>query len=168
MTVLSKKDILKLIRKGKIVISPFSESQVGPASIDLRLGEYFRVFRKGKTANIVEGTDYKDFTKLVKKDFIILKPNEFVLGVTKEKITLPADVCGWLTGRSRFARLGLSIHITASFIQPGISNKQVLEMKNVSSIPLRLIPGTKVCQIILMKASGKNKYEGKFANQISV
>jgi len=165
MAVLSQKDILKQIKKGKIKITPFSKEQVGPASIDLRLGNEFRIFKKGKKAKIVESVNYKDFTKLVKGKCITLKPGEFILGLTKEKITLPDNICGWLTGRSRFARLGLSIHITASFIQPGISNNQVLEMKNVSSIPLELCPGTKVCQVILMKTSGKSKYRGRFAKQ---
>lgn len=166
MAVLTKNEILKEIKKGNIKIQPFSKDQVGSASIDLSLGNEFRVFKRWKTAKISEDCDYKDFTKLVKvKKYMVLKPGEFVLGLTKEKITLPENICGWLTGRSRFARLGLSIHITASFIQPGISNKQVLEMKNVSIIPLILYPETRMCQIILMKTLGKSKYKGIFAKQ---
>lgn len=164
--ILTKDEILKEIKKGRIKIKPFSKDQIGPASIDLSLGNEFRVFKQWKTAPVAEDVDYKKFTKLIKVDKSrTLGPEEFILGLTKEKITLPENICGWLTGRSRFARLGLSIHITASFIQPGISNKQVLEIKNVSKMPLILYPGTRICQIILMKTAGKSKYKGRFAKQ---
>lgn len=169
MAILTRKEILKEIKKGRIKIKPFSKDQIGPASIDLHLSNEFRIFKKWKTAPVAEDVDYKNFTKLINVDkYKILRPDEFVLGLTKEKINLPDNICGWLTGRSRFARLGLSIHITASFIQPGISNKQVLEIKNVSKIPLILYPGTRICQIILMKTSGKSKYKGKFMKQESL
>ncbi|MBM3200617.1 dCTP deaminase [Candidatus Woesearchaeota archaeon] len=169
MTILTKTEILKEIKKGRVKIEPMSQDQIGPASVDLCLGNEFRVFKKWKTAPISENVDYKKFTELVNVDkYKILGPDEFVLGITKEKITLPDNICGWLTGRSRFARLGLSIHITASFIQPGISNRQVLEIKNVSKIPLILYPGTRICQIILISASGKGKYQGAFAKQDSL
>jgi len=169
MSVLTKKEILKGIKKGNIKIKPFSKNQVGPASIDLTLDDEFRVFKKWKLAPVSEKTDYKKFTKVLNvKRRKILQPGEFILGLTKEKINLPDNICGWLTGRSRFARLGISIHITACFINPGINNKQVLEIKNVSSIPLVLFPGTRICQIILMKTVGKSKYRGKFEKQVSL
>lgn len=169
MTILTRDEILKEMKKGRIKIDPLSKDQIGPASIDLSLGDEFRVFKKWKTAPISEDVDYKKFTKLVKVDkYKILGPGEFVLGMTKEKIQLPENICGWLTGRTRFARLGLSIHITASFIQPGISNRQVLEIKNVGSIPLILYPGARICQIILITTLGKGKYQGKFAKQESL
>ena len=169
MTILTRDEILKQMKKGRIKIEPFSKDQIGPASIDLSVSDEFRVFKKWKTAPVSEDVDYKDFTRLVKVDkYKILGPGEFVLGMTKEKLTLPENICGWLTGRTRFARLGLSIHITASFIQPGVSNRQVLEIKNVGSIPLILYPGTRICQVILLDTLGKGKYQGKFAKQMSL
>jgi dCTP deaminase len=169
MTVLTRDEILKEMKKGRIKIEPFSKDQIGPASIDLSLSEEFRVFKKWKTAPISEDVDYKKYTRLIKVDkYKILSPGEFVLGITREKIALPENICGWLTGRTRFARLGLSIHITASFIQPGISNRQVLEIKNVGSVPLILYPGTRVCQIILITTLGKGKYQGAFSKQESL
>jgi dCTP deaminase len=170
MTVLTKKEILKEIKKGNIKITPFKKSQVGPGSVDLHLGDEFRVFKKvKKPVKINSRTDHRKYTKVIKiKDYITLMPGETVQGITKEKITLAPDICGWLQGRSRFARLGLLIHISASFIQPGVSNKQVLEIANMSNMPLAISPGTKICQIIFERAEGEAKYKGKFSKQKSV
>jgi len=167
--ILTKKEILKYIKRGKVKITPFSESQIGPASIDLTLGNEFRIFRKSnKKVNIVEKVDAQSLTKLITvKDYLDLKPGKLVLGITKEKITLPENIVGWLQGRSRFARTGLMVHITASFLQPGINNKQVLEIYNASPFTLRLYPNTKICQMILSKTKGKEKYKGIFENQIN-
>ena len=96
---------------------------------------------------------------------LVLKPGDFALGITKETIKLPDNMCGWLGGRSRFARLGLIVHITASFVQPGINNKQVLEIKNVSNNILVLKPGERLCQLIIERTEGRAHYKGKFKKQ---
>jgi len=167
--ILTKKEILKEIKAKRIIIEPYDEKAVGPASIDLTLDNQIRVF-KNRIArgpiDVTDTADYKTITKLVDvKNKYVLRPGEFILGITKEKITLPEDICGWLNSRSRFARLGLAIHITAPFVQPGVSNKQVLEIYNVGPNKLALIPGQKLCQIILQKCAGKAKYEGVFKEQ---
>ncbi len=163
--ILTKKEILKEIKDKKIKISPMKKSNIGPASIDLTLDNKFRVYKTPKLVRITENTDFKKYTKAITTDKIVLYPNEFIVGITKEKVSLPDNICGWLTGRSRFARLGLQIHSTAAFMQPGINNKQVLEIYNFSPNPLTLKPGTKVCQLILEKTEGKAKYTGKFKTQ---
>jgi dCTP deaminase len=94
-----------------------------------------------------------------------LMPGETVLGITHERIKLPGSICGWLEGRSRFARMGLVIHMTASFVQPGINNRQVLEIGNLAPFPLVLKPGVRICQIILERTEGKASYQGKFRSQ---
>lgn len=162
---LTKTEILKEIKNKTIKITPFKSSNIGPASIDLTLDNKFRVFKDPKTIKMVEGVDFKKYMKSTIKNTLILYPNEFVLGITKEKITFPNNICGWLTGRTRFARLGLQIHSTAAFLQPGINNKQVLEIYNLSPSPLELRSGTKICQLILQRTEGKAKYSGKFKNQ---
>jgi dCTP deaminase len=86
-------------------------------------------------------------------------------GITVEKVHLSPGLCGLLEGRSRFARMGLFVHITAGFMNPGIDNRQVLEIYNASNHPLALYPGTKVCQFIFMKMLGESKYEGTFKAQ---
>ena len=102
---------------------------------------------------------------IIKTEKLELKSGEFALGVTKEKISLAEDICGWLSGRSRFARLGLLVHITASFVQPGINNEQVLEMRNVSPNDLVVKSGTRVCQLVIERTEGKARYKGRFSKQ---
>lgn len=165
--ILTKQEIIKEIGKGRIKIQPLKKSQIGPASIDLTLGSEFRIFkRKIFALRVDEGTDFRKVTKERKaRKYIILQPNEFVLGITKERIKLPDNICGRLTGRTKFARLGVSVHITADFVQPGVDNKQVLEIKNVSPIPLKLEVGTRIVQLILERTEGRARYEGKFSRQ---
>ncbi len=166
--ILTKTEILKEIKKGGIKITPFDKSAVGPGSVDLTLDNQFRIFKKGMTYDVNSESDYQKITKLVKKESIVLKHGEMILGITKEKITLADNICGWLEGRSRFARLGLMVHITAGFMQPGISNQQVLEIVNLSKRPLRLHAGEKVCQFIFQKTKGRAKYSGRFKEQKTV
>jgi len=162
--ILTKSIILELIKKGKIKIEPLSEESIGPASIDLTLDKEIRIFDSNKI--IDENADYHNITKLkdISKGYI-LKPGELILGITKEKIILPENICGWLNSRSRFARVGLMSHITAPFIAPGVSNHQVLEIFNASKNKIKLLPNTKICQLVLQQCKGKAKYEGKWKNQ---
>ena len=168
MATLTYNEILKEIKKRNIKITPFDKKSVGPGSVDLTLDDQFRIFTKGKTYDISDKANYKDLTKLVKKDSIIIKPGEVILGITKERITLSDNICGWLEGRSRFARLGLLVHISASFMQPGIDNQQVLEIVNLGQRPLKLHAGTKICQFIFQKTKGRAKYKGRFMKQKDV
>ena len=165
--VLTREEILKEIRQGTIQIDPFEDDQVGPGSIDLHLGKEFRVFNKLRNACVVEDSiSAEDLTeRLEAEESFTLMPGETVLGITQERIKLPGDICGWLEGRSRFARMGLVIHMTAGFVQPGINNRQVLEIGNLAPFPLVLKPGVRICQIILERTEGKASYHGKFKSQ---
>ena len=162
--ILSRKTILEEIRRNNIKITPFNKKNVGPASIDVTLDNKFRTFNNKKVI-LREDVDYKKYSKLIIKKQIILRPGEFILGITREKIKLPDNICGWIYGRSRFARFGLNVHSVASFIQPGVNNKQVFEISNLSGMPLILKPGTKIAQIILERTEGRAKFRGKFNNQ---
>ena len=167
MGVLTREEILSGIRDGIIGIEPFSEDQVGPGSIDLRLGREFRVFKKLRNALVVEDRiTIEDLTERLEiSDSFTLMPGETVLGITQERIKLPPNMCGWLEGRSRFARMGLVIHMTAGFVQPGVNNRQVLEIGNLAPFPLVLKPGVRICQIILERTEGKASYHGRFMDQ---
>lgn len=167
MSILTHDEILKEIAAGNIIIDPYDPNLVGPASVDLHLGNEFRVFRKvHDIVRVTEDANYEEITeKVIVPDHLLLMPQETVLGITHEKVTLASHLCGWLEGRSRFSRLGLLVHISASFIQPGIENKQVLEITNFSPMPLALYPGTAICQFVFQRTIGQAKYSGRFRNQ---
>jgi dCTP deaminase len=166
--VLTREIIKQEIAKGRIKIEPeIPDECIQVASVDLRLGNTFRVFQKTEDIiDVVETTDYKQATKELIKESVLLSPGETILGVTREKITLPDNICGWLEGRSRFARLGLLIHISAGLIQPGVSNHQVLEITNLGPSVLKLHAGEKICQLAFQRCEGKAVYNGKFQGQI--
>jgi dCTP deaminase len=171
LATLGRNQIFKLIEEGLIKIEPFSRDQVGPASIDLHLGDNFRVFEKTRDIfHIREGADYKRLTRTVKvekNNYFLIMPNELVQGITKENLALPATLSGRIEGRSRFARLGVLIHLSSGFIQPGSTGKVVLEILNVSPLPLALYPGTAICQVIIEEARGATAYQGAFAGQVA-
>ena len=167
MSVLTHDVILRELDSGRVRIDPFDVSQVGVASIDLTLGAEIREIVSDETAIRVEdATDYRDHTRVLGLDEPYrLEPGSTIHGITEEHITLPPDLCGFLEGRSRFARLGLMIHVTSAFVQPGVSNRQVLEMSNVSSRALEIVAGVRVCQLVLMRTDGQATYRGRFQDQ---
>jgi dCTP deaminase len=156
MSILTKVEILKEIKKGRIKIEPFNPANVGVASIDLELSDEFRVFEySDEVLDVYEQADLQNISCPVKQSSITIPRGEMILGITKEKITLPEDIGGWVEGRSRFARLGLVVHLTAPFSNPNIDNRIVLEICNLGSRPLRLSCGLKICQFIFEKSLGK-------------
>ncbi|HOO76841.1 MAG TPA: dCTP deaminase [bacterium] len=167
MSVIARSELKKLIREGVIRIEPLAASQIGPASVDLHISNRFWVYDKVRDIfHVDDAADYRKVSREVMvKDYFVLMPGESVMGITVEKITLPENICGRLEGRSRFARLGLLVHITASFMQPGISNHQILEMYNASPIPLAIHPGTRICQFVFEYTIGKGKYRGRYVRQ---
>lgn len=167
MSVIAESELLRLIKEGVIKIEPFDESSVGPASVDLHVGDTFIVYKKAREIfHVTEAANFQDITQEIKvKDFFVLMPRESVLAYTMEKITLPDNICGRLEGRSRFARLGLLVHITASFMHPGIKNRQILEMYNASPFPLAIHPGTRICQFVFEYTQGRGHYKGQFKDQ---
>ena len=169
MAVLGRQAILQAIDDGLIAITPFIADHVGPASVDLTLASSFRVFRKvHEVIEVRDHTDYREFTdKLEIPDggHILIMPGETVLGITRERLKLGPGLCGWLEGRSRFARLGLMVHISAPFMGPGIDSQQVLEMSNFGPAPLAVVPGTPICQFIFQRMDGEEHYSGRFAGQ---
>ena len=152
--LLSDREIKKFIKEGKIKIKPFPDfnSQLSPASLDLRLGDEFRVFNQIKSFFIdpQKPETFKNLTKLIKlkkRQSFILHPREFVLGVTLEEITLPPDIGAKIEGRSSWGRLGLLVHSTAGYVDPGFKGRLTLEISNIGKIPIVLSPGLKICQL---------------------
>lgn len=150
---LSDKDIGKMMKTGRIKIRPFKKEQLGSASVDLTLSNEWYFFKKRYIGKIVDlkKTDFKDLVTKVITDKIILNPGEMCLGKTLEKITLAPDIMGALEGRSRYARVGLTVHVTASLVQPGSDNHQVLEIVNLSPFKLVLHKGMRISQMSFHK-----------------
>lgn len=169
MAILAHDIILELLQTGVICIDPFDERQVGPGSIDMTLDRTFRIFKKVRDIQHVRGDAAGEFEKITEivtvDDFLLLQPGEAALGITVETLSLPSTLCGWIQGRSRFARIGLMVHVTSNFIQPGTSNKQVLELFNAGPAPLAIYPGTRLCQIILERVEGSAQYGGQYQGQ---
>jgi dCTP deaminase len=167
MSVLTHDVLQAEIAAGRIRIEPLEAGQVGPASIDLTLGDEIRVIeRSAEPIPIREDVDYRDYTRVASlREPFVLAPGATIHGITRERITLAEDLCGLLEGRSRFARLGLMIHVTSAFVQPGVSNRQVLEISNVSGHPLEIHAGVRICQLVVLRAEGRASYRGRFAEQ---
>ncbi|MEQ1505341.1 MAG: dCTP deaminase [Myxococcota bacterium] len=169
MSILAGDALKREIERGRIRIEPYDPALVGPASVDLRLGHTFRVFRPARRVVRADATtDYRDTSEklaLPEGGTLLLMPQQTVLGLTQERIRLAPDLCGWLEGRSRFARIGLLVHISAGFMQPGLANHQVLELTNFGPNPLELVPGTPICQFIFQRTEGEATYRGSYAAQ---
>lgn len=165
--ILTRSVILDEMAAGRIALDPFDPAQLGPASIDLHLGDQIRVLSDPTLAvAVTDDPDYERGTELRRLDAPYpMRPGETIHGITRERIRLPDDVAGWLEGRSRFARIGLMIHVTSGFVAPGVNGRQVLEMANVSGRPLAIHPGVRLCQIVLQRCEGRAEYRGRFATQ---
>jgi len=148
--VLSDRDIRAEIEAGRIVIDPFIPEAVQPSSVDLHLDRRFRVFRNSRYPFIDVRADQPELTELVEiggDDPFILHPGEFVLGSTFERVGLPNDLVARLEGKSSLGRLGLLIHSTAGYVDPGWEGNLTLELSNVANLPITLYDGMKIGQI---------------------
>jgi dCTP deaminase len=138
------------IEAGRIVIEPFDERCIQPSSIDVKIGNLFRVFRNHTAAVIDVKQRQEDLTELVtiaEDGVFMLHPGEFVLGSTLERVAVPDDLVARIDGKSSLGRLGLIIHSTAGFIDPGFDGHITLELTNIATLPITLYPGMKVGQV---------------------
>lgn len=156
MAVLSDRDIRAALQAGRVRIDPYDASCLQPSSVDLHLDADFRVFRNNRYPFIDVRAPQPDLTELVsiKEDEpFILHPNEFVLGQTLEWVELPDDLVARLEGKSSLGRLGLLIHSTAGYVDPGWKGNLTLELSNVANLPIALYRGMKIGQISFFKMS---------------
>lgn len=148
--VLSDRTLKLEIAKGRIAISPLDPDDIQPSSIDLHLGEDFQVFRNSRYPYIDPAREQPGLTERVSacvEEPFVLHPGEFALGTTVERIGLPDDLVGRLEGKSSLGRLGLLIHSTAGYVDPGWLGRLTLELSNVANLPILLVPGMKIGQI---------------------
>ena len=148
--MLSDKDIKKALKDKWIEISPLVNAFIQPSSVDLRIGTEFRVFENHKYSHIDPKSPQEDLTTVVeasKDEPFVLHPGEFVLGTTFEKVALSNKIVARLEGKSSLGRIGLLIHSTAGFVDPGFSGYLTLELSNVANLPIKIYPEMKIGQI---------------------
>jgi len=150
MSVLADRDIRAELEAGRVRIDPYDPADLQPSSVDLHLDRSFRVFRNNRYAYIDPRTPQPDLTELLTvadDEPFILHPGEFVLGQTLEWTELPNDLVARLEGKSSLGRLGLLIHSTAGYVDPGWKGNLTLELSNVANLPIALYFGMKIGQI---------------------
>ncbi len=163
---LCDRDIIAALDAGRIRLDPRpDDSRINGVSVDLRLGDRFRVFSSHQTPYIDLSGSREEVNAAVERVMsdeivvgeggrFVLHPGELALGITLESITLPDDLVGWLDGRSSLARLGLMVHVTAHRIDPGWSGNIVLEFFNSGKLPLALRPGMAIGAMSFETLSG--------------
>lgn len=176
--ILSDADIEARLKKGDLVITPLGdpELQIQPASVDLRMGNEFIVFKPGHIPCIYidrpdTAGDYTEEVYIEDEDHFILHPGEFALGTTLEHVEIPDDLVARIEGRSSLGRLAVIVHATAGFIDPGFKGRVTLELSNLGKVPVALKPKMRCSQIVFheMKTKAARPYgEGrgsKYQNQ---
>src|SRR5204863_995836 len=154
--ILSDRSIREEIAAGRIEIDPFDERSLQPSSIDLHVDRTFRTFHNARYAYIDVKKEMPGLTELTEVEGdtpFILHPGEFVLGSTLERVRLPDDLVARLEGKSSLGRLGLLIHSTAGFIDPGWDGHVTLELSNVANLPITIYHGMKIGQISFVQLS---------------
>jgi dCTP deaminase len=173
--ILSDRSIREEIDAKRIVIDPFEPACVQPSSVDLHVDSQFRVFANSRYPYIDVKREMPDLTELVEVtdgEPFILHPGEFVLGSTLERVAIPDDMVARLEGKSSLGRLGLLIHSTAGYVDPGWDGFLTLELSNVANLPITIYPGMKIGQISFFRLSTtadmpygsartKSKYQGQ-------
>ena len=152
-SVLSDGTIRRLVDEGRVKIEPWDAGLVQPASVDLRLGDSFRVFHNHRAAAIDLADPPANLTEQVviaEGEPFVIHPGEFVLGRTLERVEIPDDIVARIEGKSSVGRLGLIVHATAGFVDPGFTGTLTLEITNLTRIPIKLYAGRPIAQLSFM------------------
>lgn len=173
--LLSDKDIEAEIDAQQVRIDPFDAAMIQPSSLDVRLDAEFRVFANHRYACIDPAIEQSGLTEHVEcrpDEAFVLHPGEFVLGCTYESVGLPLHLAARLEGKSSLGRLGLVVHSTAGFIDPGFQGNVTLELSNLATLPIRLWPGMKIGQLCFFQLSspaqeayGSERYGSRYQGQ---
>lgn len=154
--VLSDRDIKKELEAGTIGIEPLVKDFIQPASVDVRLGHNFRIFRNSSHTVIDPSAAQPDLTETIEVaegETFVLHPGQFALGTTLETFSLPDNILGKLEGKSTLGRLGLMIHSTAGYVDPGWKGELTLELSNAATLPILLRPGMRIGQLSFERMS---------------
>jgi dCTP deaminase len=148
--ILSDRSIAEALAAGRLLVEPLAEDALQPASLDIRLDRQFRVFRHHRRAYIDVREPVDDLTaieEIADDEPFVLHPGEFVLGSTLERVRLGDDIVARVEGKSSLGRLGLLVHATAGYVDPGWDGHLTMELSNVSNLPIRLYYGMKIGQL---------------------
>ncbi|WP_400251768.1 dCTP deaminase [Methanobrevibacter smithii] len=154
MAILSDKTIKEYLEEGKIVIDPLKdEQQIQPSSVDMRLGDEFKVFKVIRKPYIdpkdeEDIAEYMESSTVPEGEAFIIHPNEFALATTQEYVKVPDDLVARVEGRSSMGRLGVTMHVTAGYVDSGFEGRITLEISNIGAMPVALYPGQRVCQLV--------------------
>ena len=154
MAILSDKTIKEYLEEGKIVIDPLKdEQQIQPSSVDMRLGDEFKVFKVIRKPYIdpkdeEDIAEYMESSTVPEGEAFIIHPNEFALATTQEYVKVPDVLVARVEGRSSMGRLGVTMHVTAGYVDPGFEGRITLEISNIGAMPVALYPGQRVCQLV--------------------
>ena len=152
-SVLSDGTIRRLVEEGRIRIEPWDPAMVQPASVDLKLGTSFRVFHNHRLPAIdlaEPPTGVTEHVQIEDSASFVIHPGEFVLGSTVEWVELPNDIVARIEGKSSLGRLGLIVHATAGFVDPGFSGTLTLEITNLTRVPIKLYADRPIAQLSFM------------------
>lgn len=166
--VFSDRDLAEAMARYHVVIDPFDTQMCQPASYDMRLDDKFKLMRPHNLAYIDPAKDQNDWLyEDVESDTFIVGPGQFVLASTVEVLTLDRYVYARIEGKSSLGRLGLLVHSTAGFIDPGFSGTVTLEIGNISPLPIQLYRHMPICQLAVgrLDSPSQRAYDGKYQGQ---
>src|SRR3954447_8951877 len=152
--VLSDRTIKEEVAAGRLVFDPYDESLVQPSSVDMRVDRSFRVFNNSRYPYTDVPQPMETLTELVTVEDdepFVLHPGEFVLGQTLERVRLPDDLVARLEGKSSLGLLGVVIHSTPGFVDPGFEGNLTLELSNLANLPITIYRGMPIGQISFMR-----------------
>jgi dCTP deaminase len=158
--VLSDRSLREELARGRIVVHPLGDDAIQPASVDLRLEGAFRTFRATRRPYVDVREPQEELTELAvvaEGEPFFVQPGSFVLAATIETIALPDDIVARVDGKSSLGRLGLLVHATAGYVDPGFRGKLTLELSNQSQMPIALYPGMKIAQISFYRLSAPSE-----------
>lgn len=154
--ILSDKDIKQALKEGKVKITPMFPNSLQPASVDVHLGSDFLVFKNTSDTCIDPKEPIDDMMEelvIDEKHQFILHPGEFALGMTYETVSVPDDMVVQLNGKSSLGRIGLIVHATAGYVDPGNTLKITLELHNLANLPIKLYYKMPIAQVAFVKLS---------------
>ncbi len=162
--ILSDRTIRQMLNDRELTITPLTEEQIQPASVDVRLGNTFSIVEDSPSGVITLGSKIR--YKTIEADTYVLLPGQFVLATTMEYFELPDDLTAFVEGRSSLGRMGLFIQ-NAGWVDPGFKGEITLELYNANRCAICLEAGRRVGQLVFAKmdCEARNPYNGKYQGQ---